>query len=187
MAKDNKLLGQFNLTGIPPSMRGMPQIEVTFDVDANGILSVTAKDKATNKEQSIRIEASSGLSEDDINRMQADAESHSTEDAKKREAIEVRNVADQLIYTAEKSLRDNAEKISDELKHAVNEKIEELKKVKDGNDASAISKASESLSQEMQRIGEAIAREVKNEEGTKQSEGPEGTDEGKSGEDAAQQ
>src|SRR6185369_4712002 len=108
MASDNKSLGKFILDGIPPSPRGMPQVEVTFDVDANGILNVKAKEKTTNKEQSIRIEASSGLSKDEIEKMQKDAEANASEDQKKKELVDARNQAEQLIYTAEKSLKDNA-------------------------------------------------------------------------------
>jgi molecular chaperone DnaK len=159
MAQDNKSLGRFVLEGIPTAPRGVPQVEVTFDVDANGILSVKAKDKASGKEQSIRIEASSGLSKDDIAKMQKDAEVHEEEDKKKREAVEVKNISDQMIYTAEKSLRDNADKITEEIKKGVEEKIEELKKVKDGTDMDAIQKASAELSTEMSKIGEHMAKQ----------------------------
>lgn len=160
MAMDNKSLGRFILDGIPPSPRGLPQIEVTFDVDANGILNVTAKDKTSGKTQSIRIEASSGLSDADIKRMQDEAAVHADEDKKKREAAEVKNTAEMLIYTAEKALKDAEGKIGDDIKAAVNEKIDALKKMKDGTDSDAIKKASEELSREMQKIGEAMAKQA---------------------------
>jgi molecular chaperone DnaK len=156
MANDNKSLGRFILDGIPPAPRGMPQVEVTFDLDANGILSVKAKDKATNKEQSIRIEARSGLSKEDIEKMQKDAEAHSAEDQKKKDLAEVRNIAEQLIYTSEKSLKDAGDKVSAELKTSVESKIAELKKVKDGDDMDMIKKATEELSTELSKIGEAM-------------------------------
>lgn len=158
MAADNKSLGRFILDGIPPSPRGMPQIEVTFDVDANGILSVKAKDKATNKEQSIRIEARSGLSKEDIERMQKDAEAHATEDQKKRDLAEAKNIAEQMIYTAEKAIKDNGDKVSAEIKSGVEAKIAELKTAKDGTDIEATKKATEALSTEMSKIGEAMSK-----------------------------
>ena len=156
MANDNKSLGRFILDGIPPAPRGMPQVEVTFDLDDNGILSVKAKDKATNKEQSIRIEARSGLSKEDIEKMQKDAEAHSAEDQKKKDLAEVRNIAEQLIYTSEKSLKDAGDKVSAELKTSVESKIADLKKVKDGDDMDTIKKATEELSTELSKIGEAM-------------------------------
>lgn len=152
MAQDNKTLGRFILDGIPPSLRGVPQIEVVFDIDANGILSVKAKDKATGKEQSIRIEASSGLSKEQIEQMKKDAETHAEEDRKKKEKIEIKNTADTLSYSAEKILKDFEGKISESDKKSIEEKISELKKLKDGDDTEAIKKASETLSQEMQKI-----------------------------------
>lgn len=156
MAVDNKSLGRFILDGIPPAPRGMPQVEVTFDVDANGILNVTAKDKTSGKSQSIRIEASSGLSDDDIKRMQQDAELHADEDKKKQEVAEVKNLADQMVHTAEKALKDADGKIGDDIKTAVNEKIADVKKAKEGSDVDAIKKATEALSDEMMKIGEAM-------------------------------
>lgn len=155
-ASDNKSLGQFILDGIPPSPRGIPQIEVKFDIDANGILSVTASDKATGKTQSIRIEASSGLSKDEIERMRKDAETHAEEDKKKKEVIEVKNMADTLAYTTEKALKDAGDKITDDERKPVLEKLEALKQVKDGTDAEAIKKATEELSTEAQKIGEKL-------------------------------
>jgi molecular chaperone DnaK len=164
MAADNKSLGRFILDGIPPAPRGMPQVEVAFDVDSNGVLKVTAKDKSTNKEQSIRIEANSGLTPEDIERMKRDAEMHATEDTRKKELIEIRNVADQLTYTAEKALTDHKDAVSPEIKTAVEEKIAALKTVKDGDDSAAIKTASEALSVEMQKIGETMQNAKKSEE-----------------------
>ncbi len=138
----------------------MPQVEVTFDVDANGILNVKAKDKTSGKEQSIRIEARSSLSKDDIERMQKEAELHADEDKKKQESVEVKNVAESLVYTAEKSLKDNADKVPADIKKDVEEKIAEVKKVKDEDDLEAIKKATEELSSHMQKIGEAMAKEA---------------------------
>jgi molecular chaperone DnaK len=158
MASDNKSLGQFILDGVPPAPRGMPQIEVTFDVDANGILNVSAKDKASGKTQSIKIEASSGLKDEDIKKMQADAEIHAEEDKKKKENAEVKNTAEMIIYTAEKALKDNEAKIPAELKESVNAKITALRGVKDGTDGEVIKKATEELSAEMSKIGEALAK-----------------------------
>jgi molecular chaperone DnaK len=156
MASDNKSLGRFILDGIPPAPRGMPQVEVTFDIDVNGILNVTAKDKASGKAQSIKIEASSGLKEEDIKKMQQDAEVHAEEDKKKREIVDIKNTAEMIIYTAEKALKDNEAKIPADVKDAVNTKITALRGVKDGTDVEAIKKATEELSAEMSKIGEAM-------------------------------
>ncbi len=158
MFNDNKLLGEFNLDGIPPAPRGVPQIEVTFDVDSNGVLKVTAKDKATNKEQSIRIEASSGLTEADIERMQKEAEDHAAEDAKKKELIETRNLAEQLLYTAEKSLKEHEKEIPADAKTDIEDKIKALKDVKEKDDKSAIEQATEALSTSLQKIGEIMSK-----------------------------
>jgi molecular chaperone DnaK len=158
MASDNKSLGRFILDGVPPAPRGIPQIEVSFDVDANGILNVTAKDKASGKTQSIKIEASSGLKEDEIKKMQADAELHAEEDKKKKDVADVKNTAEMIVYTAEKALKDNEAKIPQELKDEVNAKITALKGVKDGTDMEAMKKATEELSSEMSKIGEAVAK-----------------------------
>jgi molecular chaperone DnaK len=155
MAHDNKSLGKFMLSGIPPAPRGVPQVEVTFDLDANGILNVKAKDKATGKEQSITITASTGLSKDEVERMKQEAKAHEAEDAKKKEAIEVRNIAESTYYTAEKALKDAGDKVPKDVKKNVEEKMEALKKVKDGDDKDAIKKATEELSTEMQKIGQA--------------------------------
>jgi len=158
MAGDNKSLGRFILDGIPPAPRGMPQVEVSFDIDANGILNVKATDKASGKVQSIRIEASSGLKEEDIKKMQADAEMHAEEDKKKKELVDVKNTAEMISYTAEKSIKDNEAKIPQDIKEKVNEKITALRSVKDGSDIEAIKKATEELSSEMSKIGEAISK-----------------------------
>lgn len=156
MATDNKSLGRFILDGIPSAPRGIPQIEVTFDIDANGILNVSAKDKATGKQQSIRIEASSGLSAEEIEKMKKEAELHAEEDRKKKEAIEVKNAADTLIYTSEKTLKDGGDKVKEEDKKQVEEKIEVLKKVKESGTIEDIKKATEDLSQTIQKVGAAM-------------------------------
>ncbi len=158
MASDNKSLGRFILDGMPPAPRGLPQVEVTFDVDVNGILSVTAKDKASGKVQSIRIEASSGLTDADIKKMQSEAETHAEEDKKKKEIVDVKNTAEMIIYTAEKALKDNEDKIPQEVKDGVNVKITALRGVKDGTDSAATKKATEELSTEMSKIGEHMAK-----------------------------
>jgi len=158
MAGDNKSLGRFNLDGIPPSPRGMPQVEVSFDIDANGILTVKAKDKTTNKEQSIRIEGSSGLSETDIEKMRKDAEINADADTKKRELVEAQNAADQIIYAAEKALREHGDKVSEDIKKNVQEKIDALKSARAGTDAAAIKSAAEALSTAMSAIGQAMSQ-----------------------------
>jgi molecular chaperone DnaK len=176
MAADNKTLGRFILDGIPPSPRGIPQVEVTFDIDANGILSVKAKDKATNKEQSIKIEASTGLSKDEVERMKKDAELHAEEDKKKKELIEARNMADTLSYTTEKSLKDAGDKITSEEKKPAEDAIAELNKVKNGDDLSDIKAKTEALSQAAQKIGEklykAAAEAQKKDEPPKEGDKP---------------
>ncbi|MCX6785987.1 MAG: molecular chaperone DnaK [Candidatus Komeilibacteria bacterium] len=156
MAEDNKTLGRFILSGIPPAPRGVPQVEVTFDLDANGILNVKAKDKATNKEQSITITASSGLSKDEVEKMRKEAEIHAAEDEKKKELIDLRNNADSVIYQTEKILKESGDKVPAEVVKEVNEKVEVLKKVKDGSDAAAIKSAFEDLNQTVQKIGSAM-------------------------------
>ncbi|OHA00816.1 MAG: molecular chaperone DnaK [Candidatus Sungbacteria bacterium RIFCSPHIGHO2_02_FULL_47_11] len=159
MAHDNKTLARFILDGIPPSSRGMPQVEVTFDIDANGVLSVKAKDKATGKEQSVRIEASASLSKDEIERMKKDAELHADEDRKKREFTDARNMADTLAYTAEKAIRDAGEKVPADTKSEIESKITALKEVKDGNDIEAIKRATQELSSSVQKIGEFLYKQ----------------------------
>ena len=178
MASDNKSLGQFILDGIPPAPRGMPQVEVMFDVDANGILNVKAKDKTTNKEQGIRIEASSGLTDADIERMRKDADVHATDDAKKKEMVDIKNTAEQLLYTAEKALRDSGDKVPADIKSTVEEKIADLKKVKDGSDIEAVKNATNTLSLELQKIGEAMQKAA----GAGATQGAEENTENKEGE-----
>jgi molecular chaperone DnaK len=157
MAADNKLLGNFELLGIPPALRGIPQIEVTFDIDANGILHVAAKDLGTGKEQSIRITASSGLSEEEIKKMMRDAESHSDEDKRKKQLAEVRNEADTLIYTAEKSLRDYGDKLTESEKKEIQDALEGCKKAKDtSNEVSEIKSAIENLTRASHKLAEHI-------------------------------
>ena len=156
MATDNKSLGRFVLDGIPPASRGIPQIEVSFDIDASGILSVTAKDKASGKTQSIRIESSTGLSKDEIEKMKKDAELHADEDKKKKELIEVKNMADTLSYSTEKAMKDAGDKLTDEERKPVLEKLEALKHLKESTDIEAIKKATEELSQAAQKIGEKL-------------------------------
>ena len=155
-AQDNKTLGRFILDGIPPSPRGLPQIEVTFDIDANGILSVKAKDKATSKEQNITITASSGLSKDEVEKMKKEAEAHADEDKKKRELVDMRNVAESTIYQTEKMLKDQGDKVPADIKTEVETKLEDVKKVKDGDDAAAIKTALDALQQAAIKIGEAM-------------------------------
>jgi molecular chaperone DnaK len=155
-AQDNKSLGKFMLDGIPPAPRGVPQIEVTFDIDANGILSVKAKDKATNKEQHITIQGSSNLSKDEIERMKKEAEAHAVEDRKRKETVDVRNQADTLISVSEKTIKDAGEKAKAEDKTAVEEKIKALKEVKDKDDVEAIKKAMDELSSAIQKVGAAM-------------------------------
>ncbi len=153
MAVDNKVLGRFMLDGIPPAPRGIPQIEVKFDIDANGILNVSAKDKGTGKEQKITIQASSGLSKEEIEKMKMDAETHAQDDKKKKEAVEVKNIADTMVYTAERMLVDGKEKISEDEVKKVQYKIDALKAVKDSDDVEKIKSASEELSKVAQEVG----------------------------------
>ncbi|HTO82423.1 MAG TPA: Hsp70 family protein, partial [Methylomirabilota bacterium] len=156
MAADNKLLGQFDLVGIPPAPRGMPQIEVTFDIDANGIVNVSAKDKATSKEQQIRIQASGGLSDADIQRMVKDAEAHAAEDKKRKAVVEARNHADASIHETEKQLKEHGDKVGAGEKQAIEQAIADLKGVKDGDDADAITAKTEALRQASFKLGEAM-------------------------------
>ncbi|MDP2945852.1 MAG: molecular chaperone DnaK [bacterium] len=156
MSADNKTLGKFILDGIPPAPRGVPQIEVAFDIDVNGILNVSAVDKATGKKQAITITASTGLSKEEIEKMKKEAEIHAQEDIKKKEEIEIKNSAEALVYMSEKAVKDAGNKVKFEDKKLIEEKIEALKKVKDGSDIDAIKKASQELSTEIQKIGEAL-------------------------------
>ncbi|RME69449.1 MAG: molecular chaperone DnaK, partial [Nitrospirae bacterium] len=157
LAADNKLLGVFELVGIPPAPRGVPQIEVTFDIDANGILHVSAKDLGTGKEQSIKITATSGLTEEEIQRMIKEAEEHAEEDRRKRELAEARNEADNLVYTVEKSLREYGDKLTEDERKAIEEALEECKRVKDtAQQASEIKEAMQKLTQASYKLAEHL-------------------------------
>jgi len=156
MAADNKILGQFDLVGIPSAPRGMPQIEVTFDIDANGIVNVSAKDKATGKEQQIRIQASGGLSDADIETMVKDAEEHAAEDQKRKELVEARNIADSLVYTTEKSLKDYGDKVGADEKSAIETDLAALREAVASEDVDAIKQKTEALSQSSMKLGEAM-------------------------------
>jgi len=156
MAADNKLLGQFDLVGIPMAPRGVPQVEVTFDIDANGIVHVAAKDLGTGKEQSIRITASSGLSEEEIKKMVRDAEAHSAEDKKRKDTVEARNQLDSLIYSTEKSLKEYGGDLDPSVKESIDEALKKAKEVLEGQDAEAMRKAAEQLSQSSHKLAEAM-------------------------------
>jgi len=156
MAVDNKLLGQFDLVGIPPAPRGVPQVEVTFDIDANGIVNVTAKDKATNKEQQIRIQASGGLSEADINRMVKDAELHAAEDKLRRELVDTKNHGEAMVHSTEKSLKEFGDKASAADKSTIEAAIAALKSALEGEDVAAIKARTNELAQASMKLGEAM-------------------------------
>jgi molecular chaperone DnaK len=168
LARDNKSLGRFRLEGIPPAPRGMPQIEVTFDIDANGILNVTARDKATGREQKITITASSGLSKDEVERMVHEAEVHAQEDRQRKEEIETRNRADSLAYQAERTLQDVGAKVSTDVRSEVEEKIKSVRDALAGSEVTRIQSAADELERAMQRIGQ----EVYSQSGTPAGEGP---------------
>jgi molecular chaperone DnaK len=172
MAQDNKTLGRFILDGIPPAPRGLPQVEVAFDIDANGILNVSAKDKATGKTQSIKIEGSAGLSKDEIEKMKRDAEIHASEDKKKQEIIEVKNAADALVYTCEKTLKDAGDKIKPEDKKEVEDKISALKDLQKGDNIEEIKSKTKELSEAIQKIGAELYKQAKPEDKPKDEEGP---------------
>jgi molecular chaperone DnaK len=159
MAADNKILGQFDLMGIPPSPRGMPQIEVTFDIDANGIVNVSAKDKATGKEQQIRIQASGGLSEADIQEMVKDAEANAAEDKKRREAVDAKNHADSLVHSTEKALAEHGSKIEESERRAIEDAVSDLKEALKGDDAEAIKAKTNTLAQASMKLGEAMYKQ----------------------------
>jgi len=167
MAADNRTLGRFNLTGIPPAPRGVPQIEVTFDIDANGILNVSAKDKATGKEQKIRIEASSGLTKEQIEKMRRDAEAHAAEDRKKRETVEARNRADQLVWQTEQALKEHGEKIPADERGRIESAMNQVKEAMKGDDAGAIKKSMEALMTASQTIGKILYEEAAKKAGPK--------------------
>jgi molecular chaperone DnaK len=186
MANDNKSLGRFILDGIPPAPRGIPQIEVTFDIDANGIIKVTAQDKATSRSQHITITASSGLNDAEVERMRKDAEAHAEEDRRKKELIEVRNGADNAVYTAEKTLRDFGDKVPADLKSKVEAGVTSVREVMNGEDVSAIRRATEELMQSVQQIGAAAYQQQQSEPqaGPSDSAGPQPGSEG--GEDVVE-
>jgi molecular chaperone DnaK len=160
MAANNKTLGRFELVGIPPAPRGVPQIEVTFDIDANGIVNVSAKDQATGKEQSIQITASSGLSQEEIDKLVKDAEMHAEDDKKKRDLVEARNSADALIYSTEKSIKDLGEKVDSDTKTKVEGSIAALRKAMEGEDAAEIKRVSEELTQASHKLAEAMYQQA---------------------------
>ncbi len=178
MAGDNKTLAQFILDGIPPAPRGTPQIEVTFDIDANGILKVSAKDKATGKEQSVRIEAATSMDKEEVEKLKREAEEHAAEDAKKKELIEVKNMAEQAVYMAEKALRENGDKIDASLKAGVEEKVKKVNEVKEKEVQEEIKQATEELAKEMQKIGEALYNANKETKETQEQNGESTTTEG---------
>jgi molecular chaperone DnaK len=156
MAKDNRLLGVFSLVGIPPAPRGVPQIEVTFDIDANGILNVAAKDKATNNEQKITITSSSGLSKDEVDKMARDAESHAADDRKSKDQIEARNRADAMVYNTEKLLKEHRDKVSDADAKTIETALEDVKKAINDNDADKLNAATDKLTQASHKLAEAM-------------------------------
>ena len=176
MAADNKILGQFDLVGIPPSARGMPQIEVTFDIDANGIVNVSAKDKATGKEQQIRIQASGGLSDDDIERMVSEAEQNAEDDKARRDAVEIRNTADSLVHAAEKNLAEYGDKVPDEDRQAIETAAGELKEALEGEDADAIKEKTDTLNEVSMKLGEAMYKAAQAEGDMGDMGGAEGAD-----------
>ena len=187
MASDNKSLGKFILDGIPPAPRGVPQIEVTFDIDANGIIKVTAQDKATNRSQHITITASSGLNDAEVERMRKDAEAHADEDRRKKELIEVRNAGDNAVYTAEKTLRDFGDKVPAELKSKVEAGVTSVREAMNGEDAGAIRRATEELMQSVQQIGAAAYQQSAPEAGPSADAGPQpGAEGGEGGEDVVE-
>jgi molecular chaperone DnaK len=160
MAADNKLLGQFDLVGLPPAPRGVPQIEVTFDIDANGIVNVHAKDKGTGKEQQIRIQASGGLSEADIQRMVKDAESHAEEDKKRKAEVEAKNHAEALIHATEKAVTEHGAKVGEGERRAIENAMADLKEALKGNDAGAITAKTNALAQASMKLGEAMYKQA---------------------------
>jgi molecular chaperone DnaK len=160
MAADNKSLGKFILSGIPPAPRGIPQVEVTFDIDANGILNVSAKDKATNTEQKITITDSTGLTDEEIERMRQEAEAHKSEDEKKKKVIELRNRADTLVYSSEKALKDAGDKIDQTVRDEVQQKIDALKQVQNSDDPEEIETKLNELSETIQKVGTELYKHV---------------------------
>ena len=183
MANGNKTLGRFELVGIPPAPRGVPQIEVTFDIDANGIVSVSAKDMATNKEQSIQITASSGLSQEEIDQAVKDAEMHADDDRKKKELVEARNQADALIYSTEKSIKDLGDKVDETLKKQAEEAIDPLRKALEGEDPEEINRLSEALTQASHKLAEAMYQQASQEGAAGAEGGPQGDPQQEAGAD----
>jgi molecular chaperone DnaK len=182
MARDNRTIGKFQLTGIPPAPRGMPQIEVTFDIDANGILHVSAKDKATSKEQKIRIEASSGLSDSDIDKMVKDAEKNAAEDKKRREEIDTRNRLDSMTYEVEKNAKEWSDKLSPDLKTKLDAAVERARKALRGDDMNEIRSAQEELNRAFSEAGQSFYAQSQGGAGPTGGEGgPTGGDAGTSG------
>lgn len=176
MAADNKSLGKFVLDGIPPAPRGVPQIEVTFDINANGILNVTAVDKATNRSQNITITASSGLNDTEVEKMRKEAELHADEDKKRKQLVEARNHADNLVYQTEKLLRENADKIDSEMKQQIDTKISDLRSKVTGDDVEGIQKLIQELEELIQKVGANMYQQPGADQG---QEGPqEGPDQG---------
>jgi len=181
MAADNRSLGRFTLSGIPPAPRGVPQIEVAFDIDANGILNVKAMDKATNKEAKITITASTNLSKEEIERMKKDAEAHAAEDKKRKELIETKNMAETMVYTTEKMLKEAGDKVNAEDKKATEEKLEALKQLKDSEDVEAIKKAADELATVAQKVGAAMYQQQQAEQPAEQPKAEESPEEPKAG------
>ena len=174
MAADNKMLGQFDLVGLPPAPRGVPQVEVTFDIDANGIVNVSAKDKGTGKEQQIRIQASGGLSEGDIQKMVKDAEAHAEEDKKRKAAVEAKNHAEALVHSTEKALSEHGSKVGDAERRAIENGLADLKEALKGTDAEAITAKANTLAQASMKLGEAMYKQS----GDQQQPGGGGSDGG---------
>jgi molecular chaperone DnaK len=165
MAADNKMLGQFDLVGIPPAPRGIPQVEVTFDIDANGIVNVSAKDKGTGKEQQIRIQASGGLSEGDIQKMVKDAEAHAEEDKRRKAEVEAKNHAEGLVHATEKTLAEHGSKIGEGDRRAIENAMADLKEALKGNDAEAIKTKTNALAQASMKLGEAMYKQAEQQPG----------------------
>jgi molecular chaperone DnaK len=178
MAQDNKILGQFDLVGIPPAPRGIPQVEVTFDIDANGIVHVAARDKATSKEQSIRIQANGGLSDADIEQMVKDAEAHANEDKKRKEIVEAKNQAEAILHSTEKAMGEHSDKLDAAAKGAIDQAVEELKAVKDGEDVEAITAKTQALAQASMKLGEAMYQAQQGQDGDAQPGAEAAKDEG---------
>jgi molecular chaperone DnaK len=176
MAADNKILGQFDLIGIPPAPRGVPQIEVTFDIDANGIVNVSAKDKGTGKEQQIRIQASGGLSDTDIEKMVKDAEAHAEEDKKRKAQVEAKNHAEGLVHSTEKALAEHGSKVGDAERRAIENAMADLKEALKGTDADAISAKTNTLAQASMKLGEAMYKQAEQQPGAGPDAGPAGGD-----------